>query len=771
MGIFSSKPVDIDFPSIKTYSVNFSLERLVPGVDNVHYDVHLSPRLRIITTEVIKILVARHTNSDILKSQDKREQDWIKIRDEFKTTCQEIMVEGIHKAKLTKEIQLNFLVQTAIVKLLLKEINIQYDDFIEKYKSEIRKHEVSRSSGVDTIIKLKETLADFTKDKKIYISHIANEILQYFSEIQKGELKDIREANFGSAAILPDDFFTNPIIGVNNATDDFFMLDQYVQLGNRLDDPLQYSIVLSLVKDVYRRLKLESLYPENNNEKSDATEYDMDIAENTSSETGNLEKFIRQVDNVDTLFNYIQTENKYKFNKNQQKDKQYLQQLKETAAQQKKSLTMLYNHLKENGILDRVVASFEMQPYYHQYCPPMMPLEILQYIISPREKTNTAIKLKRAKDNAGKQLPLKPLSKVSKGYKSVKNAVKKEYLIKFLKGFSRYHKDLQNYLKLKEGMDWINLTTDEKTINLSRVNHTLYDFVLPSEQVKEEKPIVNHVIIKTDVRGSTDITHQIKERGLNPASYFSLNFFDPITAILAEYGASKVFIEGDAIILSIDEREDTPEGWYSVARACGLAINMLLITQRYNKKSKKQRFPILEQGIGICHRSTPPTFLFDGDNRIMISPAINQADRLSGCSKSLRKKLDSKSLSFNLYVYQTVSEEEMGDTADDLFTRYNVNGIELNEEGFHKLQEEISLKKITCNIPEIQNNKFTVYTGTFPTISGKYQRLVIREAQVPIINQDNLKVIQLTARKYYEVCTNRKLYEYAKNKAKEWGTD
>jgi hypothetical protein len=124
----------------------------------------------------------------------------------------------------------------------------------------------------------------------------------------------------------------------------------------------------------------------------------------------------------------------------------------------------------------------------------------------------------------------------------------------------------------------------------------------------------------------------MNERGLNPASYFSLNFFDPISEILSEYDAHKVFIEGDAIILSIFEREDTPSGWYSVARACGMAINMLMIINRYNKKSQEYQLPILELGIGICHRADAPTFLFDGDNRIMISPAINLADRLSGCT-------------------------------------------------------------------------------------------------------------------------------------------
>jgi hypothetical protein len=223
-----------------------------------------------------------------------------------------------------------------------------------------------------------------------------------------------------------------------------------------------------------------------------------------------------------------------------------------------------------------------------------------------------------------------------------------------------------------------------------------------------------------------------------------------------------VFIEGDAIILSIFEREDTPSGWYSVARACGLAINMLMIINRYNKKSQEYQLPILELGIGISHRADAPTFLFDGNNRIMISPAINLADRLSGCHKSVRRILRKNGGPFNLYVFQGVTDEEMAKTADDLLLRYNVNGIELNEAGFRKLAQEIDLKRFSGDIPELKLETVSLYTGKFPTKSGRYQRLVLREADVPAVNPKELKRLHLTRRKYYEVCTSPALYKFAK---------
>ncbi len=252
----------------------------------------------------------------------------------------------------------------------------------------------------------------------------------------------------------------------------------------------------------------------------------------------------------------------------------------------------------------------------------------------------------------------------------------------------------------------------------------------------------------------------MKQEELNPASYFSLNFFDPISDILSEYGAIKVFIEGDAMILSILEREGARARWHTVACACGLAKNMLAIIHQTNKKSRQHGLPVFELGIGISFENSVPTFLFDGNHRIMISSAINLADRLSGCSKMVRRRLEPHKKPFNLYVFQPRLEKASRATVDDLAVRYNVNGIELNLPGFEKLSQEIDLKDVQCSMPELQKKSIKVYTGKYPTLSGQYQRLVIREERIPEVEPDSLEIIRMTSRCYYEVCTHPALYTY-----------
>lgn len=770
MGIFSPKSDEKHELQLGTYTINFSLDRLVPGVDNIHYDVYLSPLLCKISRRIAGYLISKYAEVNERPQEAADASEWVKLKEEFKQCLVDVMLGAINKAKLEREIQINFLAQTAVAKMLIEEVRAQFNSMVEHYKTVIRKHEVSRKPQINTVIQLKEELSGVQRNKKRINQLAAREIFQYFSESQRKELRNIREANFGVESILPKNFFSNPVLHAENVSDDLFMIEEYVLFGNRLEDPLRYDALLSLYGSYLNSLM--------DNKEGGAELPPREAAAGTGDPKGKpggsrayesleIESRIKQIENVDALFNTIQTEDRLKSLKRKNSGKEEIQLCKMHLKRQKERLHLFYKQVSKKKIMNGIIACYEMNPLYKQYCPPLYPHEVLKYLINPKERNNVALKLKRLKGPSGKPLSLRPLRKLTTSLNRIPQSKKKEYLIQFMKSFVRYHRDLQDYSVIKEAMDWINLPREEKTLNLSRVNHTLYEFLLPREQIFEEKPIVNHVIVKTDVRGSTDITHQIKERGLNPASYFSLNFFNPITAILPEYGASKVFIEGDAIILSIFEKEETPEDWYSVARACGLAINMLLITKRYNAQSKKHRLPILEQGIGICYRNSPPTFLFDGDNRIMISPAINLADRLSGCTRSVRKILGDTQGPFNLYVYQTNREESLEATADDVYSRYNVNGIELNAEGFEKLKEEINLKKVPCHFPELVDEPFTAYTGIFPTISGRYQRLVIREASIPLVKADSLKFIKNTTKKYYEVCTHPKLYELVKKTVKQ----
>lgn len=750
------------FP-LKSYKINFSLDRLVPGVDNIRHDVLLSPTFVASTRKLVSLLIVRHAEIKD-KSLETQEVSWAKEVENYKQFYKELMSDALNKGKARRENQVEYLAQTAVVKMLLEEVCSQYDHLIGSLKKSLRKSDLTGQRDRDETPKMKDQLQLVLQDRETIIQRVGLEICSYWTEVEIKDLRNMRESIFGNRSTFFMDVIGTPILHVQHPENEIFILSEYdIALGRRIEDPDKFDNVLFLIRDLINQIYLKDPSAEGgavDQRLASSNLHESETAENDpKAHIRKIDEWIRYLGNMDTLFDWQGTKTEIQVLKKQKGDPKEIGRLKRLLRHQKLALHFFYKRFRKKGVLERVSASYEMQPEYKEFCPPLVPQQIMQYLIYPRSRRVIKNRLRRLSQVYSRPFSLAPLNKKIKSMEQMTIRRRKNYLVRFMKAFAHYQRDLSICGIMKEAIERINIATEEKTITLSRENNTLFEFLLSHEQDTSQTPIINHVVIKADVRGSTDITHIMNERGLNPASHFSLNFFDPISEILAEYDAAKIFIEGDAIILSIFERENAPSGWYSVARACGIAINMLIIIQRYNKKNRENQLPILELGVGISHMNKSPTFLFDGNNRIMISPAINHADRLSSCAKACRKLIAAKKGPFNLYVFQTHSEQEIAATKDDLNLRYNVNGIELSPIGFEKLSNEIDLKVLTTDLKDIFGQKSTLYFGKFPTKSGRYQRIIIRESQIPKVDPDTLKKKDFSAHKYYEVCTNPKLYK------------
>ena len=753
------------------YSAHFSLNRIMPGVDNFHYDVHLSPLFRESTSRIIFHLMLRFSGAD---EQLDIEIDTTKEKKEFRSLCHDIMLDAVKRAKMGDgEVQLDYLAQVAVGKFLLQEVARQFEELMTRLNNQVWEYESTADDEmVLQILNLKERVLAIRHRRSSIVRAVSMEIFHTLLEAQQ-PLKDRREANFGAQSLLKEDIFTNPLLHLDNQKDDYFMLEQYVLLGRRIDDPDKYESLLQEATKIIEKIRFTQVGGTGDFRKAPSEKSPQDPEKLAMMENLRIDGWIREIETVDLLLNYFRTKAQLDERRSKRAhDKKELQQLEKMVKEQKRIFLAFYDRFKSKKLINRIVAAYEMKAIYREYCPPLVPQQVLQYLISGEARKSVHAHLRRLKIYYGKSVSLNSLKKTMMKIGRLKLQQRYDYFLQFLRGFFRYHRDVENYKLLKKGLDRINLVVDEKTIALSKTNNTLYEFLLPHEHVFEldTKPVTSHVIMKADVRGATVITRQLDESGLNPASYFSLNFFNPISEIVSQYGALKVFIEGDAIILAILERKEDIAGKYCVARSCGLAINMLNVIQKYNAKSIKYNLPILELGVGICYQDNPPAYLLDGKKRIMISPAINLADRLSGCDKTLRRIVDRSDKAFNLYVCQKGDIDANKALSDDeIILRYNVNGIELNEAGFQKLTSEIDLKTITCLIPEVQRDPIIIHTGKFPLVTGSFQRLILREDWVQELDPVDMSPQGKVNRKYYEVCTQQSLKQYVENLEKDSG--
>jgi hypothetical protein len=411
--------------------------------------------------------------------------------------------------------------------------------------------------------------------------------------------------------------------------------------------------------------------------------------------------------------------------------------------------------LEDERVMENVIASYYVVPLLTEYAPLINPQQLKNALVDRTE----CDRVERLIQEHGK-LSLNNLYAGVAKVASCRGAERAKVAARFLADFFHYHRDLRRLEVINAALDSVNLVGNERLQELSRVNGTLYEFLLPEEKGQAESGrVLRHVVMKADVRDSTRLTRTMMDKGLNPASYFSLNFYDPVNKLLQKYGAQKVFLEGDAIIVAILEREGEPS--LSVSRMAVLAREIIEIVRGYNEMMQRSGMPQLELGIGITLQNSAPLYLMDGERQIMISEALNESDRLSACNKRARKVMEPQAGPFHVYAFQAADIDENGNP-EDVTLSFNLSGIRMNEDAFKKLQQEISLEPLKVKLPasfaSSDKGEYGLYSATVPVDRDIFRKIVVRESRIPRIDSADFSIKGWTERRYYEICTDAAIY-------------
>ena len=539
----------------------------------------------------------------------------------------------------------------AIIKFLRIELGLQFAQILERCRMTLKSYEGMRAQKA---LEYRERVAAFQVAKKVILRKTGQELFRTLREIEKETLARTRRSLFGSSHDEQYKLFLNPLIFTADGCDAYVNAEQYVMLGNFDRDPDRFINVRRIAYEFLQSLNL-------------GLEADPERAINA---------WLNVPENAQELIGSGTPDDS----------------TPEERAQ-KTRLAAWLGLLDREKLMEYVVASYEAVPLLAEYSPRINAQQLKNALISREERTRVE-KLIVEQGKVSRDSLQSAVQRVA----SCKGAERGKIAARFLRDFMRYHRDLRNLEALRSAMDNVNLIANEKMRQLSSMNGTLYEFLLPEEQKPSEEKVLRHVIIKADVRDSSRLTRSLLERGMNPASYFSLNFYDPVNKLLSKYGASKVFLEGDAIILAILEREGEPG--LAVCRASVLAREIIEIVRGYNQLLERAGLPGIELGVGISYQDSAPMYLMDGEQRIMISDALNESDRLSSCSKRVRKSMKTMETPFNVYAFQTVSDADVEDSPDDFILKYNLNGIRISEAAFQRLKQEISLEAFSARFTQ-----------------------------------------------------------------------
>ena len=729
----------------------------------------------------------------------------------WKRQLSDLLNAGLQKAKYEKNIEIDLLLRVTLLKYLTQEIGTQFANLLLEAKQWIR----GRGEHFDRTEQahvIKARLAELQADRRNLFRNVGQHVFQAILEIEENSLGRSRKALFGDEGSTASDILNNRLAFVEGGKDDVLFLEQYVLLGNYMRDQDRFETFDAVLLDFLRESilagdqgnDLNDSWREHQKLVDSAVAYRAEIArleqeretfgrklERSESLMGrvgfgsdpatlrasisDVEKRLRharrKLEEVNPRVEASRGEADYLAKQYQERLGDYLNQPENarrlfdpaapgeprgTAAEQRaRLLEELIVRLEQRDLLVHILASYQLRNICHDYCPPIHLQQLKKALVSREE-------FKRVEDIL-KQFPARQYStqridELSKKIRKMPREEVRAVVIRFTEDFMRLRRDTRNYERLSAAMERVNLVRNERTRELSEMNRSLYEFLLPEEARPAEDRVLSHTIIKADVRGSTKITQDLLARGLNPASLFSMNFYEPVKRILERYGAAKVFIEGDALVLAIYETESNRAQQRAVSKACALARQILAVSSAYNERPESADLPRLELGVGIAYQGSPPTYWMDTDSRIMISRALNLSDRLSSCSKAARRMLSQNPSLFRLFLFQTMTEGVAEDEADEFLIRFNLNGVELNDEGFQKLQEEIALTPLEtdCVMPW-GKERVTFFFGETPVGEG-LEPVLIRRGFVRQMLPGG-KIGEAGARPYYEVCVNPKVLE------------
>ena len=704
------------------------------GVDNLRYDVYLSPRITADLSFHLARYICRFGEVESLFEMDvpsatqtkfiRAAEGTTKLRKpepaDLKTLLVSIHLAILNRAKAEGNPSIDVLGRLAVLKFIRTELQTQFARILEQCRMKSKSLEGIRQAKM---MQTQELVSSFQVGKKIILRRAGQEMFRLLRGIEKETLVRTRRSLLGE---LPADcyrLFLNPLILTEDGRDDYLCAEHYYMFGNFDKDPDRFPSLRQLALSFLRELG----YGEAVDDK-------------------HLEQALNVPENAATLVGTGNGEDSTPEDRNR-----------------KDRLDIWTRMLQREGVLAHVVASYEAVPLLAEYAPRVNPQQIKNALISREEAARVE------KIIAESRLHSDRLFAAVGRVASCRGSERSRFAARLLHDLFCYHRDLRGLEAVSAGFDSVNLVSDEKVRKLSTLNGMLYEFLPPEDQKAAGDRVIHHVILKADVRDSSRLTRSLMEKGMNAASYFSLNFYDPVNKLLAKYGATKVFLEGDAIIVALLEREG--ETMLSVGRTCVLAWEIVSLLHEYNGLLERSGLPPMEVGLGIAYQDSPPLYLMDGEHRIMISDAINESDRLSSCNKRVRKKLAPDAGVFQVYSVQIggggnhnheSASVEAG--AEEMRLNYNVGGICLSETAFRKLRQEISISPWAVDPSESGFNgpwidgECEFFTGTVPIANGVFRKIVIRKNRIAQVDVRDLSILHWTDRWYYEVCANPAVY-------------
>src|SRR5712691_4232443 len=235
---------------LKSYNVTIPMGSLAIGVDNIHHDVFLSPKLVQVARDYLFDVIRQSTSSAYLPGVELRAS---RAPDGtgFRKLLSDLLQSSLTQAKYHKNIEIDLLFRLALLKFLTFEMGNQFANLILEGKEWIckRGEHFERSQQAHVI---KARLSELQSARRSVLRRVGQQVAQIVSDVEDNVISKARRALFGEDFTAYYELCKNRLIFLDGGKDDDFFLEHYILLGNYARDPDRFEAMDALFQEFIR---------------------------------------------------------------------------------------------------------------------------------------------------------------------------------------------------------------------------------------------------------------------------------------------------------------------------------------------------------------------------------------------------------------------------------------------------------------------------------------------------------------------------------------
>jgi len=323
---------------------------------------------------------------------------------------------------------------------------------LELCRDNLKKRDERRLERQQVLIR--DRFLRFQVNKRQVLRRVAEDVLSTMVDVERETVASTRRSLFGDRESAGYEVLANRLIFPDSIADPFLRAEHYALFGAFDRDPDLYTRVAAVAKVFLQ---------------------DMGVAKSDADAEG----LLSVPDNAKMLmFSGLADES--------------------SRAKAQRAITSAWlTALEEAGIADYVVAAYEVVPILADYGAIVSPQQLKCALILKTE-------LKRVEEilqtHDGRSM-----DKLHLAVQRVRTTGSTEcmrYAARYLIDLSRFHRDVRKMQVLETVLESINLLNNERLRELSEINGTLYEYLLPEEEKPTESRVNDHVVLKADIRDS-----------------------------------------------------------------------------------------------------------------------------------------------------------------------------------------------------------------------------------------------------------------------------